>query len=351
MKKLNYIRQFVVMLTVLIVTVSCDSFIYEDEGDCTVYYRLKLCYDKNLRFTDAFAHEVKSVKVFAFDTDGKLVWEGNERGEILASGNYTMPLPLAPGRYRLIAWCGLGDSESFSLPGATPSCSIEDLHCRINNAAKTKSSSTYSDEDLKPLFHGMIDVDLPANNNGGEYLYKMPLTKNTNVLRVVLQHLSGENINAKDFDFLIEDNNAWLAYDNTLFKEEHVAYKPWATYSGEAGVVNSGSGMTNIKVAVAEFTINRLFIRDWTKYEKPMLTIRVAKEGEDKGKLVASIPIIDYALLVMGKHHESMDMQEYLDRADEYNMTFFLDKEHNWASALIQVLSWSVVVNKTDLSD
>ena len=55
--------------------------------------------------------------------------------------------------------------------------------------------------------------------------------------------------------------------------------------------------------------------------------------------------------MVRGQHHSQMDRQDYLDRADEYNMTFFLDKDHNWVSAQIQVLSWSVVVNKENLSD
>lgn len=350
MKRLNYIRQFVAMLMTLVLTASCDGFIYEDEGDCSVYYRLKFRYDMNLKFADAFAHEVKSVKVFAFDTDGNLVWEGSEQGDVLASGDYTMTLPLEAGKYRLIAWCGLENGESFYLPDATPSCSIEDLHCRMTSGTKTRASSTCSDEDLKPLFHGMIDVELPINNDGGEYFYEMPLTKDTNVFRVILQHLSGEDIDENDFDFTIEDDNAWLAYDNTILKQEHVVYKPWAIYSGEAGVTNPDNNITHVKIAVAELTVSRLFIKDWTKYEKPMLTIRV-KEGENKGKLIASIPIIDYALMVMGQHHSLMDKQEYLDRADEYNMTFFLDKNHNWVSAQIQVLSWTVVINKTDLSD
>ena len=350
MNGLNHIRQFLAVLMALVLSTSCDSFVYEEEGDCTVFYRLKFRYDMNLKFADAFANVVKTVRLFAFDTEGRLVWEGTGEGPALATGRYVMTLPLAPGKYRLVAWCGLGGEESFSLPDASATCRIEDLHCRLNGSAGTKASPMSSDADLQPLFHGMTDVELPADDDGGEYLYEMPLTKDTNVFRVVLQHLSGEDIDENDFDFTIEDDNAWLACDNTLFKNQAVTYRPWAKYSGEAGVAGSGNGITNVKVAVAELTTSRLFARDWTKYRKPMLNIRVARGG-DKGKLVASVPIIDYALMVMGKHHSQMDKQEYLDRADEYNMTFFLDKNHNWVSAQIQVLSWNVVVNRTDLSD
>jgi hypothetical protein len=40
-----------------------------------------------------------------------------------------------------------------------------------------------------------------------------------------------------------------------------------------------------------------------------------------------------------------MEDQEYLDRQDEYNMTFFLDESGNWISSSIIVNSWRVVLN------
>ena len=215
-----------------------------------------------------------------------------------------------------------------------------------------------SDKDLRPLFHGILDVNLPANDDGGEYTYVISLTKDTNIFRVVLQHLSGEDINADDFTFRIEDNNGRLAYDNFLLEDELIEYRAWTSYSGQAGVgipdnpalpqenQTDAQAITSVKVAVAELTVGRLFMRDWTKYKRPMLIIRTAGNG----KLVASIPVIDYALLVKGEHYRQMNDQEYLDRADEYNMTFFLDKNNHWVSTAIQVLSWRVVVHNTDLN-
>ena len=167
------------------------------------------------------------------------------------------------------------------------------------------------------------------------------------MFRVVLQHLSGEDIDADDFEFSIEDNNGWLAYDNSMLRDVPVIYRPWAVYSGEAGVETAPKrAITSVKVAVAELTVNRLFMRDWTKYKRSVLTIRTVADG----KLVASIPIIDYVLLVKGEHHRQMDDQEYLDRADEYNMTFFLDQDNNWISTVVQILSWRVVINNSDLN-
>jgi hypothetical protein len=40
-----------------------------------------------------------------------------------------------------------------------------------------------------------------------------------------------------------------------------------------------------------------------------------------------------------------MPNQEYLDRQDEYTMTFFLDEDGDWLSASIIVNSWRVVLN------
>ena len=53
----------------------------------------------------------------------------------------------------------------------------------------------------------------------------------------------------------------------------------------------------------------------------------------------------DYALLVKGNYNRQMSNQEYLDRQDEYNMTFFLDEDGDWLSASIIVNSWRVVLS------
>ena len=66
-------------------------------------------------------------------------------------------------------------------------------------------------------------------------------------------------------------------------------------------------------------------------------------------KVVLSIPLIDYALLVKGNYNKAMSNQDYLDRQDEYTMTFFLD-EGEWVSSVIYINSWRVVLNNTELN-
>lgn len=91
---------------------SCDSVIYDGEGDCGVSYTLRFRYDMNMKFADAFAHEVGSVSVWAFDpSTGLLAWQRSESGAALAEEGYGMTLDVPAGDYDLVAWCGL-DSDA-----------------------------------------------------------------------------------------------------------------------------------------------------------------------------------------------------------------------------------------------
>lgn len=148
---------------------SCDRWFYEEEGDCSVYYRLKFRYDKNLKWADAFANEVSSVHLYAFDKSGVLVWQREEQIDPTTAENYSMSLDLPAGDYRLLAWCGLRNDgereESFSVPEArVGETRMKQLQCALNR--KYDESGAYSKERLYRLFHGTLDVSLPSNDDG-----------------------------------------------------------------------------------------------------------------------------------------------------------------------------------------
>lgn len=71
----------------------------------------------------------------------------------------------------------------------------------------------------------------------------------------------------------------------------------------------------------------------------PTLTVR----HSGTKKVIFSIPVNDYALLVKGYNNKAMSDQEYLDRQDEYNMTFFLDERGKWLSSVIIINNWRIV--------
>ncbi len=328
---------------------SCNDWLYQDEGDCSVHYRLKFRYDKNLKWADAFANEVSSVHLYAFDESGILVWQKEEQIDQPTAEHYSMELDLPAGDYRLLAWCGLRNdgkrAESFTVPQATVGTTrMEQLQCALNR--KRDDLGAYSDDRLYRLFHGTLDVSLPTDDDGGSYEYIMPLTKNTNHIRIILQHLSGEDVNKDDFILHIDDENGLMAHDNELMTDENINYRPWDVQNIEAGIGPYGNrNITNVKALVADFTVGRMLE---THREKMILTI-TTKEG----RLVARIPVTDYALL--GKEYYEkeynypMDKREFLDRLDECVMTFFLDENHRWVSAVIQILSWHVVLNDFEL--
>lgn len=337
---------------------SCDSVIYDDEGDCSVSYRLHFKYDYNMKFADAFAHEVKAVHVYAFNEDSVLVWEQTEESSALAADDYAMTLSLPAGKYHLIAWCS-GDNtaagttatkaissrqHSFTTPDLTVGTSrMTDLTCRLNRKTSTADAETegkaYVDEDLTSLYHGQLTVELPTNADGGTYDYTMSLTKDTNHLRVILQHLSGKAVDVSQFTFTLEDENGLMNYDNALLPDDSITYRTWNTESGEAGVESSDGTQTSVGVAIADLTTARLI-----DGHKMYLTIRNAK-----GDVVVRVPFIDYALLVKGYYNHAMSNQEYLDRQDEYSMTFFLDESDNWLSASVLINAWRVVFSNHEL--
>ena len=52
--------------------------------------------------------------------------------------------------------------------------------------------------------------------------------------------------------------------------------------------------------------------------------------------------------MVKGNYNRAMSDQEYLDRQDEYNMTFFLS-HGRWVASTVIINSWHVVLQNDSL--
>jgi hypothetical protein len=72
--------------------------------------------------------------------------------------------------------------------------------------------------------------------------------------------------------------------------------------------------------------------------QNAILTIRNKVSGET----ILSIPVIKMFLLAKLQGQYDMDNQEYLDRQDEYKMTFFLDENMKWIDSQIIINEWIV---------
>lgn len=319
---------------------ACDGLIYDGEGDCSVSYRVKFRYDYNMKFADAFAHEVDVVTLYLLDADGRVVWQRTEQGEALAADGYAMTVDVEPGEYGLLAWCGTTDKGSFSIPETTVgkqlTCTLDRQHDAGNKAFVT--------EDLDRLFHGWLP-EQTFGKTEGTYTYTVPLVKNTNNVRVVLQHISGEAVDKDRFVFTITGTNGSMDWDNTLLPDEPVTFYAWHTDAGEAGMDPGIEAMPIVSRAVFSAAIAELTVPRLVKGQELRLTVT----DKETGRTVFSIPLIDYALLVKGFYNRDMDDQEYLDRQDVYDMVFFLDESDRWLDAYIYVNSWKVVLHNSAL--
>lgn len=321
----------------MLATTSCNDGlgIFNGEGDCGVYISFK--YDYNLKDANAFAKEVNSVALYVFDENDTLIEQITTTDkEALSDDEFEMVLQLDPGKYKLLAWGGLMNEESFDLlaDAEIGKTKIQELQVRMHRD-HNENGDAVVEKDLLPLYHGSMEIDV--NDVDGTYKHTMSLMKDTNVVRIMLHEMSGQEIDADHFIFEIKDNNGLYNWDNTLLDDEEITYLPWSQETGRADVEESRA-VTSISVAIAELTIGRM-----SAEKSPILYIKNRETGED----IVRIPLADYALLIKGKYNQKMSNQEYLDRQDEYSMTFFLD-EGVWLDAYILINSWRVVLSNDD---
>ena len=192
------------------------------------------------------------------------------------------------------------------------------------------------------------------------HVIDLPLKKNTNSIRVVLNQQGGEPIAEDDFIFEITDDNGRMEWDNSLLPDERLVYPAWHVATGfadlgpeediyddlpaagtPAAAAPRADGSISVGVALAEFTIGRLV----KEGHNPYLTVKV----RETGKTVFSLQLVKYLLFVKGYYNREMDAQEYLDRQDDYALTFFLDSGGRWIDTYIYINDWRVVPQDVDL--
>ena len=329
------------MVVAMLAVSSCNDGlnIFDGEGDCGVYISFK--YDYNVKFANAFANEVNSIALYVFDENDVLVeYTTTTDKKALSMDAFEIPLKLAPGKYRLLAWGGLMTEESFDLlaDANVGETRLEEVQVKMHRKYNDNGEATVS-EDLLPLYHGSMPIEV--SDNDGTYRHTMSLMKNTNVVRILLHELSGQEMDADQYVFEITDNNGLYDWDNTLLEDEEITYSAWYQQTGDADLEGSRT-VTSISVALAELTIGRM-----RADKSPILHIRNRETGEE----LVRLPLAEYALQIKGNYRKNMGDQEYLDREDEYSLTFFLN-EGVWLNTYILINSWRVVLSNdsTELS-
>ena len=293
-------------------------------------YKVRFDDSRNMNFADAFASEVKSLSLYVADSQTKkIVWSYNENDvEKLQSGNYEITLPMTSGTYDFVAWCGLGlgnaDEQHHSFtPTYNPTDvkSLDQLGVQLPGGVNSPWNLP-----LDELHNGILMSQIIPDH---DTTYVVPLTRNTNYVRVILQRTDGTDLNADDFSFEITANNGLMAYDNALVHDDMRTYTEYAK--------RNDSSTSGGQIVIGEIATARLLKRNSNRLR--------AKHGN---KVLLDIPLSTYALLVKGYYNETMDDQEFLDRQNDWSFIFFLNDQNQWEQSNLYINDWHVVLNNVE---
>lgn len=352
----DLIKKTLISLAAVAAFTACDSAIYDEEGDCSVTYRVKLTYTKNMKGADAFPVEVTHVALYAFDPDGNLATAVTKTAEELHAADNYVNLDLEPGRYDIVAWCGgtsrEPDAARWTLAGGDTPVAKTDLLCTLSTTPGEAAGKVVSDKDLHRLYHGSLaDAEMPALY--GTHDYTIDLTKDTNFIRVILQHADGDPVNPEWFTFSITDTNTALDHTNTPASADVVTYRPWAVTSvatempdpdhiaGSKAPARQSRTVTSISSVIAEMTTSRLVTTS-----RPVIEVHCTEPGNEHS--VARLDLISYLLMIKGSANRHMTDQEFLDCQDDYSMMLILDDNNRWNISLgLYINSWRIVRQET----
>lgn len=320
-----------ILLTAANLFSGCDR-LEENLPECEHGLRLRFTYTWNMEFANAFPSQVDCLTLYIYDANQRLVETRTESSDLLADENYRMEIELPDGEYNLVAFGGMACTQSsfHHLSDPAPGSLMKDLETELDSDLLTKPVGTR----LHNLFYGRKTVTVTSEINS--FVEEtVDMMRDTNNLRIMLQHVDGTPVNDADFNFYVKDNNTLMAWDNSLLPSPEVTYYPWARGTLPIGV-NPVDPETDVTLAYAEFSLCRLVTSN-----RPNLLITTA----DGSKEVVDLPLLNYLIASKSDQYSSMSNQEYLDRQHDWNMTFFLDSGLRWVYVEIKVLDWVVRIN------
>jgi Protein of unknown function (DUF1812). len=190
-----------------LIIVSCGS-IFDGEGDCDPKYIVKLKYDMNIKFADAFSNEISSISAYLFNENGEFIKREDYMKNHLDTCDNSYNLNVLPGKYKLVIFGNAIDNNAFSITDISKDMHISTLNCKLKRKNVKSNVLSVVDEDISPLFHCFInEITLPDKE--GTHIVDASMTKNNNIIRVMLQNISGKTLKADDFIFTIEGKK-WI---------------------------------------------------------------------------------------------------------------------------------------------
>lgn len=315
---------------------SCER-IYDDLGPCPHGVSLRFVYDYNMLYANAFPSSVDCLTLYIYDDNGNYVDTEVVTGAELQDENYRMILDLEEGTYHFIAYGGLACEEKTFSVLQEPSAGNVHTDLRVGMDISRASAPVPAERRLHDMFWGELTLATAELYSEGT----IKMMKNTNNIRIVLQHLNGDPVHIDDFEFAVEDDNTFFGSDNDLIANGTITYLPWASGEAVAGVWgNEKSGGEPVVVAYSEFSTSRLMTKN-----SPKLLIKTKKDGAE----IVNIPLNDYLLLLKSELYAKMQPQEFLDRESNWSMVFFLGNDMSWVKTHIKINDWIVRLNNVEM--
>lgn len=323
----SLIAMCLVMLTIF------SSCVYEDEKPCPC--EVRFVYDYNMEFADAFPSQVDWVKLFIYDERGRFV-SSVEDHITLHDGSYRLPLRLPAGNYTLVAWAGTDN---------TPSCydilpqhldaesSIDRLQLRL----RLDGTQTVYDKSPEALWHGIhehftVDETAPS-------LAVVPLVKDVNRFRVLIQSADEKPLSAEDYSLAIKAANSIYDYRNRPTDSLMLEYRP---YIMKEAFIDSRTALAANTALLAEMGTLRL-----TTDRSSRFVVHNRKTGRD----IFNIDLLKYLEMMRLDKYKDMPLQEYLDREKNYQIILLIGRDSNNAEVVLslQINTWRIVFNDNDL--
>lgn len=324
----NYLS---VWLLLILATLPACDYIHDDLAPCKHY--LRFSYVHNMKFADAFAHEMecqamaKTLRLYIFDAEGKFLRLETIEGEALRVNRHA--LNLDPGTYRLLAWAGLNETDyTWTTPEA--GSSITDFRVSVKRGEQQTVA-----RELLGLFQGEMELKIPE---GGETEQVMPLVKNTNKIRfVIIDTNRGTELSADSFDMLVTTHNGDLSHDNQPVAKTALTWLPY--YKG-IETVKGSDGTATYTAICTELNTLRLMDKSDSR-----LQIRYSEETTP----FLDVDLTDFLLLTKMESHK-LEPQEYLDRQDEYVIMVYVDTMGGKAHCLeVIVNDWVIRLDDSTL--
>lgn len=334
-------------LCAVMLTACDDSLIYDDAGDCST--KVQFVFRKHRqalhsvagRETDVFYSTVGSVHLFVYDEQtGELVAERFEKTENLKTaaelglGNGEercfMQLDVEPGTYRLVAWCGLDETDRNNAFFLTDGSRAPEGYRLCDVKRSASGADPVSFEKYESVYHGSVSRAVVNANGDGTEIIPIELTKNNNDIAVWIQH-SSATLHDGEYEVVYTDANGTMSFDdNSLADASSLEYHPHSQSLLTSSTEYNGD-LVEAGALVAHISTSRLL-------ESNVASARL-EVRKNTGETVFSIPFIRY-LLEMQTF--TRDSQYYLDCEDTYNCSFYLTGEEDgtWMPARIIINNW-----------